>query len=169
MIRLSKHTGPLQHWNSRCTRPNLSPGPTMVPPKLTGINDQLIDLIDSKQTLYNPIYSLELVELKILKTYVEINLANAFIRSSKSQVENPILFLPRKKRKPLGYVLTLVGKSLDYLGRTRRCVSSSWIWQTYTMGRKLVKATNWRQSSGPVTVVRVSNHALSNTRFKDPG
>lgn len=38
--------------------------------KLTEINDQAIDLIESKQIFYSPIYSLEPVELETLKTYV---------------------------------------------------------------------------------------------------
>ena len=33
-------------------------------PKLTGINDQAINLIESKQTLYGPTYSLGPVELE---------------------------------------------------------------------------------------------------------
>ena len=54
-------------------------------PKLTGINNHVIDLIESQQTLYGPTYSLGPVELKTLKTYVETNLASGFIRSFKSQ------------------------------------------------------------------------------------
>ena len=48
-------------------------------PKLTG-NNQAIDLIKSKQTLYGLIYSLRLMELETLKTYVEINLPNRIIQ-----------------------------------------------------------------------------------------
>ena len=45
------------------------------------------------------------------------------------------------------------------------CVSISWIdafpWSSNnTMGRRLVKATNWRQPSGPVMVAWVSDHGL---------
>ena len=58
-------------------------------PKLTGIKDQAIDLIESKQTLYDPIYSLGPVELETLKTYIKI----WPIRPSKSPVGPPILFL----------------------------------------------------------------------------
>ena len=36
------------------------------------------------------------MELETLKTYVEINLANGFIRSSKSPAGAPILSLPKK-------------------------------------------------------------------------
>ena len=48
----------------------LSPGPTMELPKLTGINNHAIYLIKNKQTLYGPIYSLGLMELETLKTYI---------------------------------------------------------------------------------------------------
>ena len=52
---------------------------------LTGINNQAINLIKSKQTLYGLIYSLGLIKLETLKIYIEINLANRFIRSFKLQ------------------------------------------------------------------------------------
>lgn len=57
------------------------------------INDQIIELIDSKQSLYKPIYSLEPVELKALKIYIKINLANGFIRSSKSLISTSIFVI----------------------------------------------------------------------------
>lgn len=44
------------------------------------INNHVIDIINGKQTLYRLIYSLELMELKILKIYIKINLANNFIK-----------------------------------------------------------------------------------------
>ena len=37
-----------------------------------GIKDQVIDLLESKQTLYGPIYSLGLVELETLKIYTKM-------------------------------------------------------------------------------------------------
>ena len=43
------------------------------------INNYAIKLKKSKQLLFRLIYSLELVELKILKIYIKINLANGFI------------------------------------------------------------------------------------------
>ena len=51
--------------------------------KLININNQIIYLIKSKKILYNLVYNLRLIELKTLKTYVEINLANKFIESFK--------------------------------------------------------------------------------------
>ena len=61
-------------------------------PEHTRINDHAIKLVDGQQPPYGPIYSLELVELKILKAYIEINLANGFIRSSKSLIGALIQF-----------------------------------------------------------------------------
>ena len=48
-------------------------------PKNTGINKHAIKLKKDKQLLFGPIYSLGLVELEILKTYIKTNLANGFI------------------------------------------------------------------------------------------
>ena len=61
-------------------------------PEHTEINTHAIDLEKGKQPPYGPIYSLGPVELETLKTYIETNLANAFIRPSKSPASAPILF-----------------------------------------------------------------------------
>ena len=58
-----------------------------------GIYDHPINLLDDKQLPYSPIYSLGLVELEMLKTYIKANLANGFIRPSKSTAGAPILFI----------------------------------------------------------------------------
>ena len=60
--------------------------------KHSGINDYTIKIVDSQQPLYRPIYRLEPVELKILKAFIETNLANEFIRSSKLPTSSPIFF-----------------------------------------------------------------------------
>lgn len=57
------------------------------------INNYLINLIDNKQPLYGPIYSLKLLDLKILKTYIKNNLANDFIRPFKLLAGTLILFI----------------------------------------------------------------------------
>lgn len=57
------------------------------------INKHIINLKSGKQPSYKPIYSLKLVKFKTLKTYIEINLANNFIQSSKSLVQALILFV----------------------------------------------------------------------------
>ena len=62
----------------------------------TGINEHAIKLEESKQPLFRPIYSLKLVELKTLKSYIKTNLANNFTWRSKSPVGALILF----DRKP---------------------------------------------------------------------
>ena len=86
---------------------------------------------EGKQPPYGPIYSLGPVELKTLKTYIKTNLANAFIKASKSPADTPILFVC----KPNGslrlcvnyrglnnlmiknqYLLPLIDESLDWLG-----------------------------------------------------
>lgn len=104
-------------------------------PERTDLNEHAIELREGKQPPYGPIYSLGPVELETLKTYIETNLANGFIRPSKSPAGAPILFV----RKPDGslrlcvdyrglnnltikirYPLLLIGESLDRLGRAKR-------------------------------------------------
>ena len=104
------------------------------PPKHTDINDYSINLIDDKQPPYGPIYSLRPVELETLKTYIEINLANNFIRPSKSPTGASILFIHKKNSSLWLYVdyqglnnLTIknwyplppIGKSPNRLGRAK--------------------------------------------------
>ena len=60
--------------------------------KHNGINNHIIELINGQQPPYKPIYSLKLVELEILKAYIGTNLANGFIRPSKSSASALILF-----------------------------------------------------------------------------
>ena len=62
----------------------------------TKINEHIIKLEEGKQPLFGSIYNLGPVELKTLKTYIKINLANGFIRPFKSPTRAPILF----DRKP---------------------------------------------------------------------
>ena len=63
-----------------------------------GVNKYAIELEKSKQPLSRSIYSLGPFEFEIFKTYIESNLANRFIRASKSPADSPILFV----RKPNG-------------------------------------------------------------------
>ena len=104
-------------------------------PKHTGINDHAIELDDNQQPSYRPIYRLGLVELEMLKTYIKTNLANGFIRLSKSPVEAPIFF-NKKPNKSFQlcvdywglnnltikniYLLPLVRESLNWLGQAWR-------------------------------------------------
>ena len=103
----------------------------------TGINEHAIELKEGKQPSFRLIYSLGPVELETMKTYIETNLANGFICSSKSPVGASILF----DRKPDGslylyiyywdlnnitiknqYPLLLIGESLDRLDRAKRFI-----------------------------------------------
>ena len=62
----------------------------------TRANEHIIEVEEGKQPPYRPIYSLGPVKLEIVKTYIEINLSNNFIRTSKSLAGALILFV----RKP---------------------------------------------------------------------
>ena len=101
----------------------------------TGINNHAIELVYGQQPPYEAIYSLRLVELETLKAYIETNLANGFIRPSKSPAGAPIPF----DRKSDGsfrlcvnywdlnnftiknrYLLPLIGELLDRLKRAKQ-------------------------------------------------
>ena len=104
-------------------------------PEHIGINNHTIKLVDGcQQPPYGPIYSLRPVELETLKAYIETNLANGFIKPSKSPAGALILFdwmsdgslrlcvdfrglnnLTIKNR----YLLLLIKESLDKLGRAK--------------------------------------------------
>ena len=104
-------------------------------PKHIGINNYAIELVDGQQPPYGPIYSLGPMELETLKAYIETNLANGFIRPSKSPAGAPILF-DRKSDHSLRlcvdhwglnnlmiknrYPLLLIEELLDRLGRAKR-------------------------------------------------
>lgn len=62
-------------------------------PKHTEIKVHIINLVNGKQLCFRPIYSLVPVELETFKTYIKINLANSFMRPSKSLISTPILFV----------------------------------------------------------------------------
>ena len=100
-----------------------------------GINDHAIKLVDNQQPPYGLIYSLGPVELETLKAYIETNLANGFIKPSKSPVGALILFDWKSNCVPQlcvdyqglnnliiknRYLLLPIGESLDRLGRARR-------------------------------------------------
>ena len=118
-----------------------------------GANKYAIELENGKQPPYGPIYSLGPVELKTLKTYIEINLSNGFIQALKSPTGTPILFV----RKPNSsfclcvdyqrlnnliiknwYLLPLIGKSLDWLGQAKRFtqfdLTSAYYWMRIKEG-----------------------------------
>lgn len=96
----------------------------------TKINNYAIELIDSKQPSYRTIYSLRLIKLETLKTYIKINLANNFIRPFKFLVDI-LIFFAQKSNSSLclcvnyqslnnqtiknWYLLLSIGESLDGL------------------------------------------------------
>ena len=102
----------------------------------SGINNHAIKLVNSYQQLfYGPIYSLGPVESETLKAYIETNLANGFIKPSKSPARTPILFDQKSDGSfrlcidfqslnnfmlKNQYPLPLIGELLDRLGRARR-------------------------------------------------
>ena len=57
-----------------------------------------IDLIDNQQPPYGLIYSLLENELSILQAYIDKNLANGFIRPSKSLASALVFFVPKLNR-----------------------------------------------------------------------
>ncbi len=61
-------------------------------PKYTNINDHIIKLVNTWQSLYRPIYGLGLEELEVLKVYIKNNLVDNFIKFSKSSTEASIIF-----------------------------------------------------------------------------
>ena len=104
-------------------------------PKNTEINEHAIELEKSKQPSFRPIYSLGPVELEMLKTYIETNLANSFIRPSKSSAGALISFDQKPDRSlrlcvdyqglnnitiKNRYLLPLIGELLDWLGQAKR-------------------------------------------------
>ena len=99
-------------------------------PKTTRMNEHAIKLKKDKQLPFSLIYNLGSVELKTLKTYIKINLANNFIQLFKSLVR-VLIFFKRKPNKSLRlyinywglnniiiknqYLLSLISKLLDWL------------------------------------------------------
>lgn len=57
-------------------------------PNNTGINKYVIKLVEGKQPLYGPIYSLEPVALKTFKTYIKTFLKVGFIWALKSLTDH---------------------------------------------------------------------------------
>ena len=104
-------------------------------PENTGINKITIKLEEGKQPFFGSIYSLSPVELETLKTYIKTNLANGFIRLSKSLAGAPIFFDQKPDRSfclcvnyrdfnnitiKNRYLLPLISKLRDRLGWAKR-------------------------------------------------
>ena len=115
------------------------------------MNQHAIQLQEGQQPPYKQIYSLGPIELELLKTYIKTNLANGFIRPSKSPAGAPTLFV----RKPDGslrlYVnyrglhnliiqnwhpLSAISELLDQLSRAKRFTQLDLISAYYWMRNK---------------------------------
>ena len=96
----------------------------------TSINKYTIKFEEGKQSPYESIHSLELMELQTFKTYIKTNLANGFIQPSKSPFGTLIFFVYRPNNSLCLYIncwslnnltiknwylLPLISKSLDWL------------------------------------------------------
>ena len=57
--------------------------------------NQAIELEPGKTPLFGPLYNLSEYQLKTLREYIDENLANGFIRPSKSSAGAPVLFTPK--------------------------------------------------------------------------
>lgn len=104
-------------------------------PKRSDINKYVINLEPGNQSSYSSIYSLGLIELKTLKTYIETNLANDFIWPSKFPSRASILFVWKLDGSLYQcvnycsfnnftiknqYLLSLIGKLLDWLSQAKQ-------------------------------------------------
>ena len=104
-------------------------------PENTSINEHIIELIEDKQLSYKPIYSLDSMELETIKAYIETHLKTGFIWPSNFLAGTRILFDKKPDRslwlcvdyrglKNLTiknrYTLSLIGESLDRLGRAKQ-------------------------------------------------
>ena len=117
-------------------------------PENTMINEHTIKLEKSKEPSFGYTYSLGLVELETLNTYIKINLANSFIRPYKFPADAPILLnqkLYRNLRFCINYQglnnitiknrypLALIDKLLDQFGRAKKFTQLNFINAYYWM------------------------------------
>ena len=101
----------------------------------TGTNEHANKLEKGKQPFYKLIYSLGPMELETLKIYIETYLKTGFIQSFRSISGAPILFDKKSDGSFWWYVnywafnnlmiknqylVLLIGKGLDWLGRPKR-------------------------------------------------
>ena len=98
------------------------------------INNYSINLLKDKQPPYSPIYSLELVELEMLKIYIKANLTSDVIKLFKFPASFLILFIQKKDNSlylcidywgfnnmtiKISYLLLLIGELFNYLNYTK--------------------------------------------------
>lgn len=105
--------------------------------KYSNINENTIDLEIGKQLFHGLIYSLALIKLKTLKTYIKTNLANSFIWPSKSCAEASNLFVQKLNgcfclcvnycslnnfKIKNWYLLPLISELFDQLGQAKQFI-----------------------------------------------
>lgn len=126
-------------------------------PKNTSINEHVIKLVEDKQLPYGPNYSLEPVELKTLKIYIEIYLKNRFIWLFKSPA-NALIFFNQKPDRSLRlcidyqswnnliiknwYPFFLINETLNRLG-CAKCFTQLDLTTTYHKMR-IWESNNWK-------------------------
>ncbi len=99
-----------------------------------GPQDLAIELLDSKQSPWGPIYNLSEKELETLRSYLETQLKRGWIRPSTSPAGAPVFFVPKKDgtlrlcvdfrglnqiTKKNRYPLPLISESIDRLAGAR--------------------------------------------------
>ena len=144
-----------------------SPNLAMELPENTGINEYTIELFEGKQPLYGPIYSLGPLELENLVAYIETHLKTGFIQPSKSPAGASIRFNKKPDeslRLCVGYrglnnltiknwyPLSLIGESLDWLGRAKRFTQLDYINAYHRMRIQEVTSRKQRSAQGLVTL-----------------
>ena len=92
-----------------------------------GINNHIIEFVDDWQPAYALIYSLGPMKLEILRAYIENNLANGFIKPSKSPAGAPILFNKKLNGRLRFYI--------DYRGVNNLTIKN---WYPLSLVRKLL-------------------------------
>ncbi len=124
-------------------------------PENTSMNEHVIKLIKGKQPPYRLIYTLNPMELKTLKTYIETYLKTRFIQPSKSLAVTFILFDKRLDGSLcLGvdywslnnliiknqYPLSLISESLNRLSLAKQFtqldLTSAYHWMMIQKGKK---------------------------------
>lgn len=104
------------------------------------INDYAMDLVENKQLPYNRINSIRPLKLKTVKTFIKTNLANNFIKSSKSLADAHIFFVQNTNDGLLFY--------FDYRGLTNLTIQN---WYLLCLIIKFPDWPNWPSNLSNLT------------------